>query len=158
MKLADFLKGKHVPFQVLPHRETFDAQHLAHELHISGHRVAKTVLVRTGEHGPYYVAVLPAAERVCFELVGSLFNAERVELATEQEIGRLFPDCELGAIPPFGSIYGLRTLLDRDLLEEPWIVFEGQTHQEAIRMRVEDFVRIESPTVGDFAMEALPHS
>ncbi|GIW91326.1 MAG: deacylase [Pirellulaceae bacterium] len=156
MDLSKFLKQKHVPFEKLAHRETFDAQHLAHELHISGHRIAKTVVLKTPEDGAYYVAVLPAAERICFELASSLLNGKKVALASEQEIAERFADCELGAVPPFGSLYGMKTLLERSLLEQPWIVFEGQTHHEAIRMRVDDFVRIESPVVGDIAIEPLP--
>ena len=78
-------------------------------------------------------------------------GAKKAGLATEAECGALFTDCELGALPPFGSQYGVKTLLDRALLEDEEIVFEGNTHHEAIRMRLKDFAAVEKPAVARFS-------
>src|SRR5690606_21904109 len=125
------------------------AQSLAHAVHVSGNEVAKTVLLRCGRD--YALAVLPATHTVDLQAVQQLLGRGPVALATEAECGSRFPDCELGALPPFGSEYGMRTLMDRALLSDEEIVFEGNTHREAIRMRTEDYRRLEQPLVGDFS-------
>ena len=78
-------------------------------------------------------------------------DAEMVELASEPECGECFPDCELGALPPFGSKYGLQTLVDRSLCDDEEIVFEGNTHHEAIRMKFRDYTELEQSTIADFS-------
>jgi Ala-tRNA(Pro) deacylase len=82
-----------------------------------------------------------------------LIGTRRIALATEAELEKLFPDCELGAMPPFGSLYGLRVYLDRSLTREPEIYFQDGTHHEVIEMRYEDFERLVRPAVGDLALE-----
>ena len=96
------------------------------------------------------LAVLPATHRVDVSRVADFFAAYYVDLASEDECGQRFADCELGAVPPFGSKYGMRTIVDRSLLDDEQIVFEGNSHVEAIRMRCDDFIALEDPVVGDF--------
>ena len=150
MKVASFLKEQRVPFDLIPHRDTYDAQRMAATIHVSGREVAKTVLLRASGGETYVVAVLPANKSVDFQEAGRLVGGGELELAAESEIAERCPDCELGVLPPFGSQYGIKTIVDRSLVEDDEIVFEGNTHHEAIRMKFEDFQRIEQPLVGSF--------
>lgn len=111
--------------------------------------MAKSVLVRT-PHG-YLLAVLPATHRVDLNQLKQELGEETVELAAEDEAEQLFADCERGAMPPFGSIYKLPSVVDQTLSKDEEIVFEGQTHEEAIHMRYQDYASIEHPRMGHFA-------
>jgi Ala-tRNA(Pro) deacylase len=150
MNIPDFLRQEKVKFEVMPHCDTYDAQHLAQAVHVSGRLVAKTVLLRTEGGKVYVVAVLPANRSVDLERAADVLGGGQVELATEQEVARHCPDCETGALPPFGRQYGMKTILDESLLEDEAIVFEGNTHHEAIRMKLSDYRHIEEPLVGSF--------
>lgn len=152
MNVRDYLKQKQVPFEVIAHHDTYDAQHLAQSMHISGRLVAKTVLLRTEGEGEedFVVAVLPANRNVDLDLAGDVLGAEYVELASERDLAQHCPDCEVGVLPPFGREYGMRTVVDVTLLEDEEIVFEGNTHHEAIRMKLDDYREIEGPLVGSF--------
>src|SRR6516225_1596695 len=129
MRLDELLVSRHIIFQRLPHRRTYTANRMAQVLHVKGREVAKTVLVRTG-HG-HALAVLPATHHIDLEQLGEDLGEERVELASEEEMDRLFPDCERGAVPPFGSLYQLPTVVDETLSKDEQIVFEAQNHEEA---------------------------
>lgn len=153
MKIAKFLHDMEVDFDVIPHRDTYDAQHLAESLHVSGREVAKTVLLRADHGYSYIVVVLPANKSVDFERVSLVLGGSYIELATELEIKQHCPDCEIGALPPFGSQYGMKTLVDGGLAEDDEIYFEGNTHHEAIRMKFLDFRRIEQPQVASLVTE-----
>ena len=150
MKVDKVLTDKGVPHDVIPHRDTYDAQRMAQTLHVSGREVAKTVLLRADGGGAYVVAVLPANRTIDFERARAALGAEQVELANELELAEHCPDCELGALPPFGSHYGMKTIVDQSLAEDEQIVFEGNTHHEAIRMRFADFQQLENPALASF--------
>jgi len=149
MRLDEFLSNHQVPFERLEHREVFSANRVAQALHVPGREVAKAVLLRSG--AGYALVVLPATHHVDLQQVGRDLGAERVELADEDEVGRMFPDCERGAVPPFGSLYDLPTLVDASLADDERIVFEAQNHHEAIRMNYRDYESLEHPRRGDFA-------
>ena len=149
MKLEQFLTERRVSFELLPHRPAFTANRVAQLLHVPGKEMAKTVLLRSG-HG-YVLAVLPATCQVDMEEMRQELGDERIEMATENEMDQLFPDCERGAIPPFGSMYHVPTVVDETLAEDERIVFEGQNHEEAIGMAYRDFEAIEHPRHGHFA-------
>jgi Ala-tRNA(Pro) deacylase len=151
MNLAKFLEEHGMEFKLLSHRDTYDAQHLAQALHVSGHHVAKTVLLRADGGYAYVVAVLQATRKVNLERASAALGGARLELGTEHELAEHCPDCEFGVLPPFGSQYEMRTLVDEELTTEDWIVFEGNTHHEAIRMRFEDFQQLENPLIAPFA-------
>ena len=153
MNIADFLKQEKVKFELLLHHDTYDAQHMAQSLHIGGRHVAKTVLLRTDGGSSFIVAVLPATCSIDFELASRMLGS-RVELASEREIAENCPDCEIGALPPFGRQFGMKTMVDESLVEDEDIVFEGNTHHEAIRMKFRDFQHIEEPLVGSFTSAA----
>jgi Ala-tRNA(Pro) deacylase len=98
--------------------------------------------------------VLPATHRVDLERLREDLAEEQVGLATESEMEQLFPDCERGAIPPFGSLYQMPTVVDESLAEDDQIVFETNNHEEAISMAYRDYVAVEHPRVGHFAWRA----
>ncbi len=150
MQVQEFLSQQNVAFEALEHPPTYDAQRMAQAVHTPGHEVAKTVLLRAGANEAYVVAVLPADRHVDFGKVGTALGCEAVELASERELAVHCPDCEVGALPPFGSQYGMQTLVDASLAEDEQIVFEGNTHREAIRMKFADFRDLERPLVGSF--------
>jgi Ala-tRNA(Pro) deacylase len=150
MNLTKFLREQRVEFSVLAHDDTFDSQHLAQAVHVPGRMVAKTVLVRMDHGFRFAVAVLPATHLVNLESLSRMLGGAHTELATEYEIAQHCPDCD-GTLPPFGTMYDLETMLDESLLDAEQLVFEGNTHHEAIRITAVDFLRLESPLVGSFA-------
>lgn len=153
MNTTAFLEERKCWFERVPHVPTYSAQRLAHELHVPGRDVAKTVLLRAGlDDGPkFVVAVLPANKNVDLKRVAALLHEANVQLATEVEIGMHCRDCDFGVLPPFGSQYGMQTIVDSSLAEDEEIWFEGNTHREAIRMKFDDFRRLENPCVAAFA-------
>ncbi len=154
MNVADFLNERNIEFDLIPHRETHDAQRMAATIHVPGREVAKTVILRTNDGITYFVAVLPANKAVDFERASQMLGGSKLNLATEVEISQHCPDCEIGALPPFGSQYGMKTMFDMSLTEDEAIVFEANTHHEAIRMEFEYFRRIEQPLIGNFVSQS----
>jgi Ala-tRNA(Pro) deacylase len=152
MRLDKFLTDKHVSFKRLHHQPAYTASRVAQILHVPGKEMAKSVLVRTS-HG-YVLAVLPANCRVDLDQLAQELGEERIGLASEDEMERVFPDCERGAVPPFGSMYDMITMVDETLTEDKEIVFEGQDHEEAICMTYQDYNNLEHPRVGHFAYSA----
>lgn len=151
MNVATFLNEKKCQFERIPHEPTYSAQRLAQELHVPGQNVAKTVLLRVDRGNQFIVAVLPASKSINFEKASKLLGKRKVHLATEFEIAARCPDCEFGVLPPFGSRYGMKTIVDSSLADDLNIVFEGNTHNEAVRMTFADFVQLEDPLVASFA-------
>jgi Ala-tRNA(Pro) deacylase len=142
MRLANFLAEKRVPFETLIHAPAFTAQKRAKFLRCPGKQVVKSVLL-LGPNG-YFLAVLPAIHHVDTEAVANALGGP-VRLADSGEIAQTFQDCEYGVVPPFGTLYGLATVMDESLEPEALLVFEGHTHAEAIRMRCGDFEQLEEP-------------
>ena len=144
MNALEFLDKQGVDFEVKHHQEYFTAQEEAAAQHVSGSMFAKTVVVKTRED--YVLLVLAASYRVDLDLVSDMLG-EEVELAQERDLKELFPDCELGAEPPFGSHYGLRTLVDEHLAQQQRIAGRACNHAEVIILAYEDYARIEKPRV-----------
>jgi Ala-tRNA(Pro) deacylase len=149
MKLDEFLQNRQVAFERLPHRPAYTANRVAQALHVPGKDMVKTVLLKTG-HG-HVLAVLPATHQVDIDQVRRELGEDWVEMAPEEDMDRLFPDCERGAMPPFGSLYNLPTVVDETLTQDEQIVFEGENHEEAIRMAYRDYEAVEHPRHGHFA-------
>jgi Ala-tRNA(Pro) deacylase len=149
MRLDDLLVSRHISFQRLPHRRTYTANRMAQALHVKGREVAKTVLLRTGQG--HLLVVLPATHHIDLEQLREDLGDSQVALASEDEMQRLFPDCEPGAVPPFGSLYRVPTLMDDSLAQDENIVFEGPDHEQAIRMSLQDYEAIEHPRHAHFA-------
>ena len=151
MNVTEFLTGRKVAFQVLPHPSAYDAQRVAEALHVPGRLIAKSVLLRANGGYRYIVAVLPATKRIDFALASAALGGSKLQLATETDVASHCPDCEVGVLPPFGSQYAMTTIVDESLAKDAEILFDGNTHDEAIRMKFEDFRQIEEPLIVDFA-------
>jgi Ala-tRNA(Pro) deacylase len=146
--LKAYLDHERVHYDVLPHAETFRATAIAHTLHAQEKAVAKVVMMKAAER--FAMAVLPASWHVDLHRLREVFHTKRVRLASEEEFQVLFPDCELGAMPPFGTLYGVPVYVDRSLAEDEEIIFEAGTHSDAIRMRYMDFAALVFPVVTEF--------
>ncbi len=154
MTIREFLRSRHVPHETLLHSPSPTAAHLAQSVHVSGGRVAKSVLVRVGTE--YVLAVLPATHRIDLIRLGSALQATGLAIASEDELEVVFLDCERGAIPPFGSLYHLRTVVDASLSGGNEIVIEGNSRHEGIRLRYRDFEIVEHPIRTRFADPIAP--
>jgi Ala-tRNA(Pro) deacylase len=146
--LNAYLDRERVHYDVLPHPEAFRALAIAQTLHTPGKEMTKVVIVKVQER--FVMTVLPASWNVDLHRLRTVFATHRVRLATEDEITGLFPDCELGAMPPFGNLYGLPVYVDQSLTEDEEIVFQAGTHSDAIRMRYWDFASLAFPVVEEF--------
>lgn len=150
MDVTTYLEERRCRFERVPHEPTYSAQRMAHELHVPGREVAKTVLLRADGVGDFVVAVVPANRQIDLVQVAKLLRKKHVQLATEFDIADHCPDCEFGALPPFGSRYGMQTIVDSGLAADEQIVFEGNTHHEAIRMPFAEFCTLEKPLIAAF--------
>jgi Ala-tRNA(Pro) deacylase len=146
-KLATLLDDRHVPYRSVTHLADATSQATAQHTHTPGREFAKTVIVWVD--GRYAMAVLPAHRRVDLEKLRKWLNAREARLATEQEMSHLFPDCEIGAEPPFGNLYELPVYVS-PLLSRDRITFHGGTHEEAVQMKYSDFAALAKPSVIDF--------
>jgi Ala-tRNA(Pro) deacylase len=147
VKVQEFLNERHVIYDVLSHEPTYDAQHMAHAVHVPGVEVAKTVLLRANHGYRYMTAIVPATKKIDFDIASRSLGHCELRLATEPEISEVCPDCEFGILLPFGSQYGVKTIVDSSFEKQPDIVFEGNTHKESIRVKFADFCRLESPLI-----------
>ncbi len=149
-KLRDCLDSHDVKYTIISHSPAFTAQEIAATAHISGREVAKTVIVNTENRK--VMAVLPASHMIDFRLLSEGLGSKKAVLATEMEFKDLFEDCEVGAMPPFGALYGLPMWVDERLSRDEHIVFNAGTHQLAVRVAWADYARLESPRLADFAV------
>jgi len=150
--LREYLKSENVEFTVLSHESSaFTAQEIAASLHIPGKELAKTVMIKLD--GELAMAVLPASYRIDFDAFQIASGAQKVALASEQEFRERFPDCEVGAMPPFGNLYGMTVYASESLAEELDIAFCGGTHTELIRIAFKDFKKLVNPKILKFAIK-----
>lgn len=147
-RLKSYLDEHRIHYTLMIHSPAYTAQAAAATLHIPGKELAKTVVVRAGDRT--LLAVLPASHHVDLKALGARVG-ETVRLANEAEFISLFPDCELGAMPPFGELYRLPVYVDESLAADEEIVFNAGTHRDAVRMRYADFLNLAHPTVAAFA-------
>jgi Ala-tRNA(Pro) deacylase len=151
--IHEFLRETRAAYTVLPHRAAFSAQEEAAALHVPGRDWAKVVVCFV--EGVPIQAVVPAPLTVNLDRLVELAGGTVIRLAQEDELRRLYPGCEPGAMPPFGPLYGQQVFVDAALALEPEIVFNAGTHTEAIRMKWGDFAASVKPILGSFA-EAPP--
>ena len=150
-RLKSFLQSNQIPYETLAHSTTYTAQGTAALMQVSGREIAKTVVVRAGEGGERTIlAVLPGARHVKLEKLAAAVG-KPVRLATELEFVDLFPDCELGAMPPFGALYNLPVYMDESLANDKEVIFNAGTHHDAVRVSYADFVRLAKPVICSFA-------
>ncbi len=149
-KLAEYLESQGVQYTVIEHHApVYTAQEIAASTHIPGKQLAKTVMVKVD--GGLAMAVIPASQRVNLNRLKVLVGAGKVELASEQEFRNKFPDCQVGAMPPFGNLYGIPVYAAQDLAEEIEIAFCAGSHTELVRISFSDFKRLAEPKILDFA-------
>lgn len=148
-RLKDYLDDNGVKYKTITHSPAFTAQEIAASVHVPGKELAKTVIVRTG--GGSAMVVLPASRKINFEALKSAMSAKDVVLADEDELESMFPDCELGAMPPFGNLYDMPVYVANALAEDDEIVFNAGTHTDVIRMKYKDMERLVKPVVADFS-------
>ena len=153
--IGNFLDRARVTYATLTHPRAYTAQQEAAVAHVPGRHWAKTV-VAFADNEPIQ-AVVPADLSVNMERLRELAGARAVRLANEDEIARLYPGCEAGAMPPFGPLYGQRVFVDTTLVAEPEMVFNAGTHTDAIRMHYEDFADVAKPVIGAFASRLIEH-
>ncbi len=148
-KLKEFLDSHSIKYVVISHSTAYTAQEVAASSHIRGKELAKTVVVKAG--GKMAMAVLPASHKIDFSLLSKAAGASSVTLANEAEFKSLFPDCEPGAMPPFGNLYGMAVFVDASLAADEEIAFNAGTHTELVRLSYKDFERLVEPAVAAFS-------
>jgi Ala-tRNA(Pro) deacylase len=149
MEITEYLNSERINYELYSHRPAFTSQQMAAEEHIPGMNVAKPVIVLAD--GKYYMCVLPACCKVDLEVLRSQLGANKVTLASEEEMAGLFPDCDLGAEPPFGNVFGLATLMDESLSSDEYIVCQAGRHNRAVRIGMRDYKELVSPQVLSFS-------
>lgn len=147
-KLKTYLDNNHVRYLVITHSTAYTAQETAQVTHISGKEVAKTIMVNAdGKDGRMIMVVLPASKRIDFNLFKQATGEQTPELATEEEFKDVFPDCEVGAMPPFGNLYKIDVLVDKALTQDKEIVFNAGNHHELVKMEFEDYNKLVHPRI-----------
>ncbi len=152
-KLKDYLDINNIKYVTISHSSAFTAQEIAATAHIPGRELAKTVLVKID--GKMAMAVLPASDKVDFDLLKEFTGAENIRLAYEQEFMDKFPDCEVGAMPPFGNIYGIEVFVAKSLSEDEEIAFNACSHSQLIKMQYRDFEKLVKPKILDFSFQSM---
>lgn len=149
-KLKRFLDSNEIKYQVISHPTTYTAQLTAASSHVAPEILAKTVMVIVD--GAFAMAVVPAPKRVDLTALHSNIGAQTVRLASELEFKEKFPDCDAGAMPPFGNLYGMKVFVDDAVTGQKEIAFNAGTHNETVRMNCADFLRLVEPIVLKFAV------
>src|SRR5208337_4358531 len=153
-KVRAFLDEHHIKYVVISHSKAYTAQGIAAIAHIRGQELAKTVIVKLD--GALAMAVLPASFQVDLLALKKVVGVKDAALASEREFKQHFPDCETGAMPPFGNLYGIPVYVDQTLTEDDEIAFNAGSHYELIRMTYTDFERLVRPEVFNFSSARTP--
>ncbi|OGW86472.1 MAG: hypothetical protein A3C35_05415 [Omnitrophica bacterium RIFCSPHIGHO2_02_FULL_46_11] len=149
--LYDFLMEKHVPFQTIPHQKTYTALSTANEEHVPPRQVAKAVIVKAD--GTDVMVVIPANRMLNLFKLSDALGTTSIKVEEEREFKELFPGCELGAMPPIGSLYDMPSIVDVRLTENKEIFFNGGTHKESVKIATADFLRISEAEIADLVAE-----
>ena len=148
-RLSEFLDENRVKYMVIAHSRAYTAQEIAASVSVPGKDMVKSVIVKAD--GEFIMVALPADYNVNFNLLKSALSKKDVTLATEDEFKALFPDCEVGAMPPFGNLYNVPVYISQTLDEGKEIVFNGGTHTEAVRMSMQDYKQLVNPQIVKFS-------
>lgn len=144
-QIKEFLDNHQVKYLSIDHSPSYTAQEIAAVAHISGKMLAKTVIVKAGSQ--LYMVVIPATDYINFSELREWTGAKEVDLAKESEFKSKFPECEVGAMPPFGNLYGMPVLISSSLISKGDIAFNAGSHSELVKMSYEDFARLVNPKV-----------
>ena len=150
-KLKEFLDSHSIKYVTISHSRAFTAQETATSAHIPGKELAKTVMVKM--NGKMAMAVLPAYSKVDFDILKKATGSATIEIASEKEFKNLFPDCEIGAMPPFGNLYGMEVFVAKSLTEDKEIAFNAGSHRELVKMLYKDFEKLVRPKIAKFSIE-----
>ena len=149
-RIREYLDSHGVKYYVISHSMAFTAQEIAALVHISGHELAKTVIIRL--KGKLAMAVLPASHKVSFRSLANVVGTDDIALAHEQEFQFRFPECEVGAMPPFGNLWNMEVFVAEKLSHNDEIVFNAGSHTELIRMMYKEFEQLVKPKVVTYAI------
>ena len=149
-KIQEFLDSHNIRYITITHSVAYTAQGTASVAHVPGKELAKTVIVKMNED--LVMAVVPASFQINLGAFKKWARTEDVRLAREDEFRMRFPDCEVGAMPPFGNLYGMAVYVDETLTRDTEIAFNAGSHRELIRLSYEDFDRLVQPTILNFAL------
>lgn len=141
--LKEFLERNQVQYRCIDHAPSFTAQEIAAEAHVSGKQMAKTVIVKIGNQ--FAMVVLPAHDHVNFAALKEITGESAIDLAKESDFKNKFPECEVGAMPPFGNLYGMPVFVSKQLAHDN-IIFNSGSHSELVQMSYADFIRLVKPT------------
>ncbi|MGB5848627.1 MAG: YbaK/EbsC family protein [Ignavibacteriaceae bacterium] len=142
-KIKKFLDKHNIKYAIIKHSSAYTAQEIAASAHISGKELAKTVMIKFD--GKMAMTVLPASYKINFDDLKEVLGVEKVRLAYEQEFKDKFPDCEVGAMPPFGNLYGMEVYVAESLADDEEIAFNACSHTELIRMKYKNFEELVKP-------------
>jgi Ala-tRNA(Pro) deacylase len=152
-KLKEFLDANNIKYRVIVHSKAYTAQEIASLAHIPGQELAKTVMVMIDDN--LAMAVLPASEHVDLAALKSVARANTIRLATEFEFKDRFPQCEAGAMPPFGNLYDMAVYAERGLEKDREIAFNAGSHTELVQLALADFMTLVKPRVASFSARRL---
>lgn len=152
-RLQTLLDSAHASYTTRRHAPAFTAPEVAAESHVPGRDLAKVVVARSPK-GTHVMAVLPASCRLDLDALARLAGIDTLVLAREEELRGLFPDCEFGAMPPFGKLYGLPVYVDACFPRHEMLFFQPGNHHEVVGMSYPEFERLAEPIVGEFCLHA----
>jgi len=152
-KLKAFLDENKVKYVTIRHSSAYTAQEIASSAHVSGKEFAKTVMIKI--YGRMAMAVLPASYQIDFEMLRNAFGTKKVTLASEMEFMNFFPDCEIGAMPPFGNLYDMEVYVAESLTSNKEIAFNAGNHTEIIKLGFDDYIRLVQPNIFKFSWKTV---
>ncbi len=152
VKIKEFLDNNHVKYDVSPHRESFTAQRTAQCLHVSGKVMAKVVMVVADEKE--VMTVMPACRKLDMTKFREIYGTENMRLAKEDDFKDKFPECSVGAMPPFGNLYNIDVYVDATLADDEYIVIPSGNYTESIRLKYQDFANLVKPIEESFSLLA----
>jgi Ala-tRNA(Pro) deacylase len=150
-KLKKFLNEKGVDYKIMKHPEAISAQERAASMHVPGKEMAKVVILKGDDK--FFMSVLPASYIIVIDVLRKVLYEKNLRLAKEEEIEKLFPDCEVGAMPPFGNLYNVDVYMDKTLSQNKEIVFLAGSHMESVRIKYNDYVALVKPVIVEFAVK-----
>ncbi|MDE3051958.1 MAG: YbaK/EbsC family protein [Nitrospirota bacterium] len=150
-RLQTYLDSRKSPYEVVSHDAAYSARGAAEARHVPGELFAKVVIGQADQR--FVMAVIPSTWRVDFKRLEEALDCRHVRLATEGEFAELFPDCEVGTMPPFGNLYNMAVYVDQLLTQDEYIFFDAGTHTGAMKLRYRDFAELVRPTLAQFHRE-----
>jgi Ala-tRNA(Pro) deacylase len=147
--VIDYLKHNSVQYEVIEHAPAFSAHEVAVVSHVPEKDLAKTLIVNTD--GKYCMVVTPADHRLNDHLLHDVLKAKHIHLASEDDLQQICPDCEIGAMPPFGNLYALPVYVDKAMASDEVIVFNACSHTRSIRLKMYDYLRLVKPVIAEFS-------